>query len=760
MGAWLLGVGINLVGSILINLGTNVMKLGHNKRAALPEPLTGSKKAVSKIREWQIGVALFSVGNVANFISFGYAAQSLLAAIGCVQFVSNVLFASFVLKEKVFAAVIIAISCIVGGCIVLVSFGSHSSSEYTYKDLLALYGKPAYVSYMAIGAAVVMAAYAGFWIGQRQVSAKGPRAAALWGAVLPLLYCLFSAIIGTQSVLFSKTLAVLLRATASGDNQLTKWFTWLVLPAFLFTAVFWVSRLNKGLKMFPAMVIVPMLQICWTLFSILSGMLYFQEYQEMGWLQASMFCLGVAIVFAGVFLLTKASTPAHPQSQPASPLVAGAKVSYLHSTQDGTDEVAAGSPGGDGCIRTAIDATPDIDGHGGLLAAPVPDTPGSQPSFFLTSAPSQPEPELHPPIEHSDEDNDGWEDDEQLLLSVGRQPSHSVLGGRAGSSSSFSLGRALAGLRLQQLWQGGEAGQGSSAAAGSGGGDGVRGVQVLPDSGLSLEQGAAEASARQRRQSNQRLRARVGSLSRAVAADFSLDETAAARLSLGLGDESMPGISLFAMPMADLYGSLKAAAVARRYGALPDHSQGGAHESAAFLQARPQRAEASLLGGSMQLSTFGSGGGASSSHTSLELDDGSLDPSAAAAIRGLNRSSSSREQQQQRQAERQLAVHAAAGAPRGINPLSNAIDMSPSAHAASSKAPFDGLSNILLEVKSNFKELTASIQTAGSNRSYARMQSKDEMFAIVEHDEHGTSGGQAPSSGSFDGSSQGTKGVQ
>jgi hypothetical protein len=50
-------------------------------------------------------------------------------------------------------------------------------------------------------------------------SARGPRAAAVWTAVLPLLYCLFSAIIGTQSVLFSKTLAVLLRSTASGDNQ-------------------------------------------------------------------------------------------------------------------------------------------------------------------------------------------------------------------------------------------------------------------------------------------------------------------------------------------------------------------------------------------------------------------------------------------------------------------------------------------------------------------------------------------------------------
>jgi hypothetical protein len=67
------------------------------------------------------------------------------------------------------------------------------------------------------------------------------------------------------------------------------------------------------------------------------------------------------------------------------------------------------------------------------------------------------------------------------------------------------------------------------------------------------------------------------------------------------------------------------------------------------------------------------------------------------------------------------------------------------------QAPFDGLSNMLSEVKSNLKELTAGIQIH-SSRSYARMQSKDEMFAIVEDDEQGTSGAQGPFSGSFDGS--------
>jgi hypothetical protein len=141
------------------------------------------------------------------------------------------------------------------------------------------------------------------------------------------------------------------------------------------------------------------------------------------------------------------------------------------------------------------------------LNAPVfttpADTPGSrQHSFFLTSAPSHTE--LHPPIEASDEDD--WADDEQSLLSVGRQPSYGVAGGRAGSSSrspSYSLGRALAGLRLQQLWHGAEAGGKESSprvaqAAGVGGGGGG-GVQVLPDAGLPLEQGVAEATARHRR---------------------------------------------------------------------------------------------------------------------------------------------------------------------------------------------------------------------------------------------------------------------
>jgi hypothetical protein len=51
------------------------MKLGHNRRAALPLP-EEERPPISRFREWRLGVAAFSIGNAANFLSFGARAPS------------------------------------------------------------------------------------------------------------------------------------------------------------------------------------------------------------------------------------------------------------------------------------------------------------------------------------------------------------------------------------------------------------------------------------------------------------------------------------------------------------------------------------------------------------------------------------------------------------------------------------------------------------------------------------------------------------
>ena len=51
----------------------------------------------------------------------------------------------------------------------------------------------------------------------------------------------------------------------------------------------------QGLKEFPSIVIVPMMQISWTLFSVLSGGIYFKEYRTFTAGSGFMFTLGVLV---------------------------------------------------------------------------------------------------------------------------------------------------------------------------------------------------------------------------------------------------------------------------------------------------------------------------------------------------------------------------------------------------------------------------------------------------------------------------------
>ncbi|VAI57164.1 unnamed protein product [Triticum turgidum subsp. durum] len=210
MGDWIIGALINIVGSVAINFGTNLLKLGHDQDCDLSAQVQREKlyssnnqsdgkfvpRSVMYFQTWRIGILFFAVGNCLNFMSFAYAAQSLLAALGSIQFVSNIAFAYVVLNKTISVKVMVATTFIVFGNVFLVSFGNHQSP-----------------------------------------------------------------------------------------------------------AGFWMARLNEGLSLFDAILIVPMFQIAWTFFSICTGFVYFQEYQVFDTLRIIMFLLGMTFVFIGISLL-------------------------------------------------------------------------------------------------------------------------------------------------------------------------------------------------------------------------------------------------------------------------------------------------------------------------------------------------------------------------------------------------------------------------------------------------------------------------
>ncbi|KAJ6680291.1 hypothetical protein OIU79_019909 [Salix purpurea] len=285
MGEWVIGAFINLFGSIAINFGTNLLKLGHNERErhSTQDSLGTSGKIPVKpiiyFQTWRVGILFFFLGNCLNFISFGYAAQSLLAALGSIQFVSNIAFAYFVLNKMVTVKVLVATTFIVLGNIFLVAFGNHQSPVYTPEQLAEKYSNMTFLFYCLVLILLVAMHHYIYRRGEIILAISGQDLRPYWQMLLPFSYAVVSGAVGSCSVLFAKSLSNLLRLAMSSDYHLHSWFTYSILLLFLSTAGFWMTRLNEGLALFDAILIVPMFQIVWTFFSICTGFVYFQEYQ-------------------------------------------------------------------------------------------------------------------------------------------------------------------------------------------------------------------------------------------------------------------------------------------------------------------------------------------------------------------------------------------------------------------------------------------------------------------------------------------------
>ncbi|KAL6899131.1 hypothetical protein ACP4OV_005789 [Aristida adscensionis] len=320
MGDWVIGALINIVGSVAINFGTNLLKLGHDQKEKL-SAINNSEgndkfvpKSVMHFQTWRIGILFFAVGNCLNFMSFAYAAQSLLAALGSIQFVSNIAFAYFVLNKSISVKVVVATTFIVFGNVFLVSFGNHQSPGefadstiilivYTPEQLVAKYSNLVFVLYCMSLVFVVAFNHYLYRSGETILSNSSKDTGTYWRTMLPFSYAVVSGAIGSCSVLFAKSLSNMLRLTMSSRYQFHSWFTYSILLLFLCTAGFWMARLNEGLSLFDAILIVPMFQIAWTFFSICTGFVYFQEYQVFDTLRIIMFVLGMTFVFIGISLL-------------------------------------------------------------------------------------------------------------------------------------------------------------------------------------------------------------------------------------------------------------------------------------------------------------------------------------------------------------------------------------------------------------------------------------------------------------------------
>ena len=331
---WIIGIALVVVGSIGNNLGNNLVSLGHsiamkneeeeqqirdNASATSTEGLESADDAGSDIQADSptlmpsnntgvhksyrvIGTVIFVVGSLFTFASFAFGAQSLIASLESVQFVSNVVFAKYVHKEKITMRMLFATLSIVAGNIMVVIFSNHEAQNYTSDKLIHLYvTNTAYQAYLCL--AFVLWVFTA-WLYSSYFHSRMVLRQLRWNHsfIEPLAYAISSTIIGTQAVLNSKSLALLIGATTAGTkNEFNFWYVYLMLGTWLVLVVFWLRRLDLGLSLFPPLFIIPVMQVFFVFFAILCGGIYFQEFITFSVTQYIGFCVGVVLILMGVY---------------------------------------------------------------------------------------------------------------------------------------------------------------------------------------------------------------------------------------------------------------------------------------------------------------------------------------------------------------------------------------------------------------------------------------------------------------------------
>ncbi|KAJ3063515.1 hypothetical protein HDU98_000693 [Podochytrium sp. JEL0797] len=120
---------------------------------------------------------------------------------------------------------------------------------------------------------------------------------------LPLSYAALGGLMGTLTTLFAKSTIHLITNSFLGDNQFDNIYSWLIAGVTVFTAVGQVYWINMGLERYDALLQIPVFFVVWTVFDVIGGGIYFNEFKGFNARQYGLFILAILVIFLGVFVL-------------------------------------------------------------------------------------------------------------------------------------------------------------------------------------------------------------------------------------------------------------------------------------------------------------------------------------------------------------------------------------------------------------------------------------------------------------------------
>lgn len=310
---WTTGVYLSIQGNLFINIGLNLQKLSYTRPFF---PIFNMN-----ISLFNFGLLIYIIGKISGFLSYIFGNQSLLASLGAVGLIANSIFAPLINNEiftwKDFMAIIFVLT---GTSVILMNSG-RSHKTFTLCELLKMYQKKETIIWFSIILFFIILIFIlvkfievnsewnfddDFFSFLKNENFYFEETGRILKYLMILLYISLSGIIASFTTLFAKSFGEMIDQTILGNNQFLYGVTYLFFTNIvLFTSlqIFW---MNKALRHYDALLSIPLFFVFWTLFSIVTAGIYFQDFEYYTWEQFKGFFYGILLCLSGsVFLMSR-----------------------------------------------------------------------------------------------------------------------------------------------------------------------------------------------------------------------------------------------------------------------------------------------------------------------------------------------------------------------------------------------------------------------------------------------------------------------
>ncbi|ORZ22823.1 magnesium transporter NIPA-domain-containing protein [Lobosporangium transversale] len=248
---------------------------------------TASDTLYLRSKAWWLGMTLMILGECGNFLAYGYAQASIVAPLGTVALVSNVILAPLMLKEPFRRRDLVGIIIAVIGTIVVVINSKESEVKLTPESLVAALLQTRFIVYFVLCCILVgVLASLSDTIGSEYI-------------VIDLGIV---AIFGGYTVLATKGVSSLV--SLSFYKMFTYPIAYLLVFVMVSTAVLQIKFLNKSLQRFDSTQVIPTQFVLFTTSAIIGSGILYNDFDEMDFNKAFNFLTGCCMTFLGVYFIT------------------------------------------------------------------------------------------------------------------------------------------------------------------------------------------------------------------------------------------------------------------------------------------------------------------------------------------------------------------------------------------------------------------------------------------------------------------------